>query len=342
MANYSPMTQQKPPANSLVVPVAPGALERPLATTTSERAERYFEAAKGGENTRRAYAGDWQAFVTWCAAHGRTSLPATPETVVGFLADDAEHHKLATVRRRTSAIARAHRLKGFAPPPTSSEPVRALLRGMTRVKGTRQEKKRPLLLADLQAIIPALHTDFEGVRDRAVLLLGFACAMRRSEIAALDVGDLAFEARGLAVLIQKSKNDQSARGRYVAVLQGSNPATCPVRAVKAWLARFQIATKPVDGTALFRRFERRVLTNDRMPPWTVALIVKDAVAAIGKDPKPYGGHSLRAGFVTEGRRRGLSDEALMAQTGHKKIDIFRGYDRPEDAFANSVSGKLGL
>jgi integrase len=177
-----------------------------------------------------------------------------------------------------------------------------------------------------------------GLRDRAVLLLGFAGAFRRSELVSLDVADLEFSSAGLIVTLRKSKTDQKGAGRRIGIPYGSTEGTCPVRAVQAWLETARISDGPV-----FRPLDRfqRVQTT-RLSDKAVALIVKRRAKAVGLDPTRYAGHSLRAGLATSAAAAGASERVIMSQTGHRSADMVRKYIREGSLFTANPAGMVGL
>src|SRR6516165_2707237 len=182
--------------------------------------------------TRRAYRSDFAAFRVFCLARGVEALPARPETVAAYLAHEAEKGSAAsTITRRCAAIRYAHRLADLEPP-TNSEHVRATLRGIRRAIGAAPARKAPVLAEQARAMALAAPDSLKGLRDQALLLLGFAGAFRRSELVALDVADLKETDDGFKVTIRRSKTDQEGHGETIAIVRGS--AACPVKAVKAW------------------------------------------------------------------------------------------------------------
>lgn len=182
-------------------------------------------------------------------------------------------------------------------------------------------------------MVASLPTDLQGRRDRAILLLGFAGAFRRSELVSLDVGDLSLDARGLTVTLRRSKTDQSGRGRRIGIPFGSNPTTCPIRAVQDWLVASGITAGPLFPS-------RR--TGRRFPARGVADLVKRAATAIGLDPSQVAGHSLRSGFATAAAQAGKTEHAIAAQTGHRSLTILRGYVQHGSLFTDNAAGGLGL
>jgi site-specific recombinase XerD len=203
---------------------------------TSLRMERAaISERRRSHNTRRAYRADWADFCGWCGSAGRPWLPAIADTVGLYLVDLARAGRLvSTIERRCSAIAYYH-LAGGYPPPISDD-VREVLYGLRRKLGTEPpNRKVALSVDDLRLVLRSVPDDVWGVRDRAVLLLGFASGLRRSELSALDLADVRVEPAGLVVHVGRSKTDQEGAGREVGVHRGKHRLTDPVRAVEAWI-----------------------------------------------------------------------------------------------------------
>ena len=300
------------------------------------QAQDYANLAKT-PNTRRAYRADWADFTAWCRVHGRTPLPAVPETVALYLSALADHRKTSTLARRLSAISQAHQVAGY-PSPTKDQSVRAVAAGLRRAQGTAQEGKAPTVTADVRRMVDALPGTLMGRRDRALLLLGFAGAFRRSELVALDVADVAERPEGLAVTIRRSKTDQEGAGRTVGIPYGSHYESCPVRALRAWLAAAGIAHGP-----LFQAIDRHGnLLPGRLSAQGVARAVKRAAVAAKLDPAKYAGHSLRAGLATAAAEAGVSERAIMAQTGHKSLPMVRKYIRGGSLWRENAAAEVGL
>ncbi len=309
--------------------------ERSLAAMR-EQARDYAQSAKA-PNTRRAYRADWADFTAWCRAHDRAPLPALPETVALYLAALAGHRKTSTLTRRLSAISQAHQVAGH-PSPTKDQSVRAVAAGIRRAKGTAQQGKTAAVTADVRLMVGALPATLMGRRDRALLLLGFAGAFRRSELVALDVADVVERPEGLAVTIRRSKTDQEGAGRTVGIPYGAHYESCPVRALRAWLAAASITSGP-----LFQAIDRHGnLLPGRLSPQGVARAVKRAAVAAGLNPTTYAGHSLRAGLATAAAEAGVSERAIMAQTGHKSLPMVRKYIRGGSLFRENAAAEVGL
>ncbi len=301
------------------------------------QAQDYLRQAKSPA-TRKTYARDWQHFREWCNGHGRTELPAEPETVALYFSEMAQTLKVATLEKRIAALSQAHQMAGFASP-TQEILVRAVMAGIRRAKGTGQTGKRPLLTADIRALAAALPNTPAGHRDRAVLLLGFAGGFRRSELVGLDVGDLRFLDEGLIVTLRRSKTDQEGQGREVGIPYGSTPATCPVRAIAAWVA----VRKQEGSEALFQPINRHGhLLPGRLTDQSVALILKRLAGPAGIDRATVAGHSLRSGLATSAAQAGVPERAIMAQTGHRSLTTLRRYIRSGSLFLENAAAKVGL
>src|SRR5262245_32549258 len=199
-----------------------------------EKAKEYVNQAKA-PNTRKAYRADWADFTAWCKKYRREPLPARPDTVAYYLADKSARLKVSTLQRRLATIAEAHRAAGYDSPNSHAQ-VRLVWQGIRREKGVAQDHKKPALTKHIRLMVERLPYSLLGTRDRALLLLGFAGAMRRSELVSLDVADLAQADEGLVVMIRKSKTDQVRAGRKVGIPYGAAEETCPVRALYNWLS----------------------------------------------------------------------------------------------------------
>jgi integrase len=305
--------------------------------TDLETEARGYLSASRAASTVRAYASDWRAFTAWCDAHGLIALPAEPTTVVLYLTDLARTAKTATVRRRLSSISVAHQAAGLATP-TADILVRSTWSGIRRTNGVAQTGKTALLTDDIRAMVTALPDSLLGRRDACLLLLGFASAVRRSELVALDVADVTETSDGLVVTITRSKTDQEGEGRQIGIPYGSNPITCPVRTWRSWRDASGIDTGP-----LFRPIDRHGhLGTERLSDRAVAIIVKRTAQAAGLDPKLVAGHSLRSGMATSAARAGATEAQIMNQTGHKSLPVLRRYIRRGSLFHDNAAAKLGL
>jgi site-specific recombinase XerD len=310
----------------------PDALPSSLLEGAGDRARAYVRAARAA-NTRRAYAADWRNFTAWASTAGLTPLPASPDTIGLYLAAEAGRLRAGTLAHHLVAITAAHRAVGHQLD-TRAPAIRDTLTGIKRTHGTHQLAKAPAVVADLKAMIDAQPDTLAGLRNRALLLLGFAGALRRSELVSLDVEDLDFTSDGLVVTLRRSKADQVGQGRQIGVPYGSRLKTCPVRTVEAWLKASRITSG-----AIFREITRgdRLATaymdklghqrGLRLSDKTIALVVKRAAKAAGFDPDRYAGHSLRGGLATSAAAAGASERSIMATTGHRSVQMVRRYIR---------------
>jgi len=314
-----------------ITPHQPTDLALPL-----DKARTYAEQATA-ENTRAAYRSDWHHFAQWCDAHGARALPADVATVAAYLAECADSFKLATIERRLVSISKAHQLAS-APNPAKTEQIHLVMRGIRRALGRAQTQKAPATLEPLRAMLDTLGSGPAGLRDRALLLLGFAGAFRRSELVALDIADLAFVPSGVVVTLRRSKTDQEGQGRAVGIPMGLFMATCPVRALRAWIEAAQL----VSG-ALFRPIDRHGnMKPDRLTAHAVARIVKRSAAAAGLDAAAFSGHSLRAGLATAAAAAGAGDRSIQKQTGHTSRAMLDRYIRSAELFKDNAAGAVGL
>ena len=320
--------------------VAPGAVpDTALGEERLHSQARAFLRASKAPSTYRAYRSDWLHFSAWCDGRTASSLPAAPETVALYLVALAETHRPATLTRRLTSIAKAHATAGHPNPATTQHAVVAeTLQGIRRTLGTAQPGKTPLLTADLIQVLAHLPSGLAGIRDRALLLTGYTGGLRRSELAAFTVDDLAWVSEGAVLTLRRSKSDQAGQGRKVAIPRGAHAATCPVIALHQWLKAAGILSG-----ALFREVDRHGKVGELgLHRDSVGGILKRAVARAGFDPVEFAGHSLRAGFATQAARNGASAFDIMRQTGHRSITTVSRYVREGQIFRDAPASKLGL
>ncbi|MBX3125544.1 MAG: site-specific integrase [Polyangiaceae bacterium] len=307
-----------------------------LSTELVDRAADYARVSKA-TSTVVTYGYAWRGFVRWCRTRGVAALPADPTTVATYLADEAGRLKVATLELRIVSIAEAHRLAGLDSP-TKDPRVVAVLKGVRRTHGKARTKKKPLSVLDLKSVLSTLGDDLQGRRDAAMLLLTYGAALRRSEVVGLDVGDIEFHPDGLIVNVRRSKTDQEGTGHRVGVGYGSSPETCPVVALRKWLAATGLTNGP-----LFRAIDRHgKIRRGRLRPRAVARIIQNLGDRVGLDPKKLGGHSLRAGFATAAARAGLSEREIARTTRHKSMAVLRGYIHEGEMFAAESTRRIGL
>lgn len=305
--------------------VLPAPVSEALATELVElakSAEEYAAAAQA-PNTTRAYASDWKQFESWCHRYQLVSLPAPPAVLALYLTSLAKRGlSVSTIRRRSAAIARAHRLAGYLSA-TGDPQVVTVLEGISRVHGAAPNKKTALLRDPLLEMIDRIDTSMTaGLRDRALLLVGFAVGLRRSELVALTVEDLSPSPDGITIRIRRSKGDQHGRGQEVLAVYAESPRPCPVRALRGWLDAAALTTGPV-----FRRVTRTGAVSSPLTAQSVALIVKKRARAAGLDPREFAGHSLRSGYATQAARDGHQITQIAATTRHQDQRVLAGYIR---------------
>lgn len=298
---------------------------------------RYATKARA-KSTDAAYAKHWAAFTAWCARYKRPQLPASPKTVAAYLAWRANQgRKPATLALDLAAIAVRHSKAGH-PSPTATPLLKETWKGIRASLGTAPNQKAPATVDVLRELVNALPTGILGVRDRALLTVGFAGGFRRSELVALDRAHLRFSRRGLEATVRRSKTDQEAKGLTKAIACGADAATCPVTALKDWLELARIHSGPV-----FRPVDRHGnVLGRRLSAQVVALVVKRSIAEVGLDPELFSGHSLRAGFVTTAKERGVDDASVMEVTGHQTLAMVHSYNRKTKRWDKPASGRLGL
>jgi integrase len=308
-----------------------------VCTAPMDRVRTYLESARA-RNTIRGYRSSFQQFQLWCEAASLTALPATEETVALYISSQADRLRPATLEHHLAAIRKAHKAAGFSSLIQDSVLVAETLKGIKRTHGTAPKQKAPVLTEDLRVMLRLLPDSLQGIRDRAILLLGFAGAFRRSELVALDLDDLQFQLEGLLVTLRRSKTDQEGQGRHVAIPYGLHSDTCPVGALETWLYAAGITEGPV-----FRPVRKGgFLCAVRITGHAIASVVKRYAKKAGLPVDSFSGHSLRAGFVTSAARAGEPERRIMRQTGHKSIEMVLRYVRQANAFQDNAVNSLGL
>lgn len=298
-----------------------------------------FAQVSVSPRTAKQYEADWTTFRVWCGGHGAPYLPAPPAVVAAYLAERSATRARSGLRLILAAISHHHRRAGHLW--TSGDPVIAsVMRGILR------EQKRPvrpaaaLTSAEIRQLLAGCGDDLPGLRDRALLLVGFAGALRRSELVALDHEDVRFTVDGLVLRIRSSKGDQEGQGADVGIARGSRPGTCPVRALEAWLRRAAIKYGPV-----FRRLTSASTIEGRLTGNGVWWILRARANEAGLDVSPgerLSPHGLRAGFITEAYLNGALDEQAGAHARQKNLDTTRSYRRRAKVVTASPTKLLDL
>ena len=291
-------------------------------------------------NTLRAYKADFKDFSAFCAKNGLSSLPTDPKILSLYLTHLSSNSKYSTLKRRIASISVIHKIKGHYLD-TKHPIIMENLHGIKRAKGINQKSKKPILINDLKAIINVIDEYINQsetskteeskilrskIRDKAIILLGFAGGFRRSELVSIDYEDLEFLSEGVKIFIKRSKTDQSGEGMIKAIPYFDNKNFCPVLALKKWIEFSQI------------KFGKLFNISDK----SVALIIKKYASITGLDPNKYGGHSLRSGFATSAAESGAEERNIMAMTGHKTTQMVRRYIQEANLFKNNALNKIKI
>lgn len=309
-------------------------INNPLPTPLIDTAKAYIENSTSPA-TRKAYASDLRIFADWCQANGIESVPTKPEVVAMFLSHQAKAGiSPSTLTRRTAAIRFAHEAQGHDTP-TGSKLVSATLKGIRRAAvGVAKKQKAPATADRITAMVSHCPASLAGLRDKAILLLGFAGAFRRSELAALTIDDIEETADGLRVTIRKSKTDQEGAGQVIAIPNGARLRV--VKALQDWLAAAAITEgflfRPVTKGGTLRPLP----LTDR----SIANLVKKYAALAGLNAADFSGHSLRAGFLTSAAENGATVFKMAEVSRHKSIETLRGYVRSAELFKDHAGSRF--
>ncbi|WP_458098103.1 tyrosine-type recombinase/integrase [Roseomonas sp. WA12] len=291
------------------------------------------------DNTKRAYESDWRAFCAWCEAGGIAPLPAAPVVVAGHLASLAKTLGRSGLRRRLAAIAHQHRQAGH-PWETRHPAIAATMRGILATHGKASRPAAALTSVEVKRLLAACGTDTAGTRDRALLLLGFAGALRRSELVAIDREHLRFTTEGMTVFIPRSKRDREGEGATIGIPRGLNPLSCPVRAMEEWLRQTRTEWGPV-----FRRLSAGGALEDRLSPqgvWKILRRRAEMARLTVDETERLSPHGLRAGFITEAYLKGALDEQVMHHARQRSIATTQGYRRRAKITQDSPARLLDL
>ena len=295
-------------------------------------------------NTIRAYKSDFRDFGGFCAKNGLKSLPADPKIVSLYMTYlSTKDAKMSTLRRRLVSIGVIHRLKGHYLD-TKHPIIIENLMGIKRKKGSYQKGKKPILINHLKLMIEAIDKDtsdetgIRKLRDKTIILLGFAGGFRRIELISIDFEDLEFVSEGVKIFIRKSKTDQFGEGMIKGLPYFTNQKYCPVWHLKKWLEISEIKSGPI-----FRRFSKGLnLGKNRLTDQSVALFLKKHLSNAGIENQNYSGHSLRSGFATVTAESGADERSIMAMTGHKTTQMVRRYIKEANLFKNNALNKIKI
>ena len=280
-------------------------------------------------NTLRAYQSDFNDFSSFCAKNGFQSMPTLPKIISLYLTELSKKSKFSTLKRRLASISILHKMKGHYID-IKHPIIMENLMGIKRINGTNQKGKKPLLINDLKMLINAIdksfEKDFRKIRDKAILLIGFAGGFRRSELVSIKNEDIEFVTEGVKIFVKRSKTDQSGEGMIKAIPYFNNDQFCPVIALNKWI-------NILDNT------EKKIFNiSDK----SVALILKKYASKAGLDSRKYSGHSLRSGFATSTAETGAEERNIMAMTGHKSSEMVRRYIKEANLFKNNALNKIKL
>jgi site-specific recombinase XerD len=303
-----------------------------LLASTLTSAKSYLNAEKAA-NTIRSYRAGWKVFIAWCDGVGVTPMPASLDALAGFFAHQADAGMAwATIECRKGAIAYAHKLAGQTCP-LNDDKIVALLTGIKRSIGTAKKQKAPVTAVLVHEMLNKIPRTLAGLRDRALLLIGLASAMRRSELVGIDVEHIERVEEGIVIHIGRSKTDQEGVGQRVAVPHGV--VLKPVEAMDSWLTAASIKSG-----AVFRRVRAGEKVCGRLCDRTVLRIVQKYAALIGLKGEEFGAHSLRAGFVTSALEAGADLFKIMDTTRHRSVETLRDYDRRAKEFKDHAGSKF--
>jgi site-specific recombinase XerD len=305
----------------------------------AEGVKKLTDAAKSTA-TKRAYEADWRTFEEWCAEEEFPSLPLTVGVVASYLKHLFETgKKVKTIQRAYAGLVFTHRKHGFdwESPKLIKEQMKGI-RMLRAQAGERVTKKTAATVEVLRRMVSTLKTDLVGIRNKAILTLTWIACSRRSEIAGLDLEDVEFRpGEGLIIQPRTTKTEQEGEDTAKGIPYADNPAYCPVLAVQAWIKAAAIETGP-----LFRPVTRfGKVRSIRLSDKTICEIVKNAAERVGLDPKAFGAHSLRAGFLTTSAQKDIPISFSMTQSHQKSETIARGYVRHATLFTkNAAKGLL--
>lgn len=304
--------------------------------------EQAFEYAQSSRapNTQRAYEAAVRAYQDWCLEVGVDPEKEVTATSMALFATSlaSQGRKWSTINVALAGLDYNRMVQGLDPLRKSRE-VSMVTEGIRRVHGTAFRQAKPITVEQLRLMVE--HLDGPAARrDRALLLLGFSGAFRRSELTALNWGDLAREEDGYLVTMRRSKTDQEGQGMVKAIPLGGRAATCPVRNLSIWAGVLEDAVGVNDP--VFVRYSRSGPLPYRLTDQSVNQVVKQALTGAGIDPAGYSGHSLRAGFVTAAARANKRIDLIMQQTGHKSVDTVMRYVRSVELFRENAAEGLGL
>ncbi len=299
-------------------------------------------AASRSASTRLAYASAWRGWATWCSARGASPLPAVPELLAAYLAELASAGRAVSTLDKTVAAIRAGHLDAGHDDPSGNRGVVRVRAGLRHTVGVApRHQAHPISTEEVRRIVGVIGpTSLRGKRDRALILLGYAAALRRSEIVDLRVRDVVTKPAGIVLTIRRSKDDQDQAGQVIGVTRGKHQETDPVTAVHTWIAAAGLS--PGDPLfSLVARSDLRVVPR-RLEGKQVNRILTARATAAGLSDLHLSGHSLRAGHATTAAEHGVPADRLARTTRHRNLATLARYIRPAEVLADTSSGSLGL
>lgn len=304
-------------------------VSEPLSKKVADYARKGLE---GAVNTQRAYKSDLKQFKQWCRETGQSELPATASTLAAYVSHLADTHKWASINRKLAAISKLHELNNLDLP-TKDKAFRAVMEGIKRTNGVRQKQAPAFKMKELKIVLQGIDTATNaGLRDKCLILLGFAGAYRRSELVSLNIEDVQFSDDGVIINLSKSKTNQYGEAEEKAFFYSPEADFCPIRNLKQWIGRLERSTGP-----LFVRVRKGdKITEERLNDMTVYETVKKYMG------ERYSAHSLRASFITIAKINGADDSEIMRQSKHKTSLMIQRYTRIEDIKQHNAATKLGL
>jgi len=298
---------------------------------TRRTADFFTKGIEGSENTRKAYLSDIKQLEEWLRHRELPSLPIEPAALAAYISDLAADRKWSTISRRLAAIRQWHRLHKH-PNPAADEVVQIVMEGIKRTLGTEPEQCAAFDIEEYKACLALIPATPTGLRDRALLLAGFAGGFRRSELVALNIEGVKFTREGAVLTYRGSKTNQYKKIEEKALFFSPDPATCPVRAMQDYLE----VLDRVAGPLFVRIRKNEQITEDRLSDKQVARTTK---AYLGDN---YSAHSLRASFVTIAKLNGADDSQIMQQTKHRTRTMIDRYTRVQQVVRHNAAMKLGL
>jgi site-specific recombinase XerD len=280
------------------------------------------------QNTLRAYKADYRDFTNFCIKHGFKSMPSEPKILSLYLTHLSQTSKFSTLKRRLASISVIHKLSGHYID-TKHPMITENLMGIKRVKGTHQKAKKPILINELKSIINIIEKNKnkkKRLKNRALILIGFAGGFRRSELVEILYEDIDFVDEGVKIFVRRSKTDQSGEGMTKGIPYFSNSEYCPVISLKNWIEKLQL------------KYGKIFDMSDK----NVALTIKKYTALAGLDSNKYSGHSLRSGFATSTAELGAEERSIMNMTGHKTTQMVRRYIQEANLFKNNALNKIEI